>query len=97
MQQFCQRVSRGRAAATFEQTRQLVELLLDRVVVTWSRMTRLRSALSSRPRPLARRCAFVICVQTISITQDELASSPSLTFTQRLNALDPATGATRGV
>ena len=34
MQQFCQRVSQGLAEATFEQKRQLVELLIDRVVVT---------------------------------------------------------------
>jgi site-specific DNA recombinase len=31
---FCQRVQRGLAQATFEQKRQLVELLIDRVVVT---------------------------------------------------------------
>ena len=31
---FCQRVSRGLSQATFEQKRQLVELLIDRVVVT---------------------------------------------------------------
>ena len=34
MQAFCQRVSAGLAAASFEQKRQLVELLIDRVVVT---------------------------------------------------------------
>ena len=32
--EFCQRVSRGLEEATFEQKRQLVELLIDRVVVT---------------------------------------------------------------
>ncbi len=32
--EFCQRVSRGLEQATFEQKRQLVELLIDRVVVT---------------------------------------------------------------
>lgn len=32
--EFCQRVSRGLSQATFEQKRQLVELLIDRVVVT---------------------------------------------------------------
>jgi site-specific DNA recombinase len=32
--EFCQRVSRGLQEATFEQKRQLVELLIDRVVVT---------------------------------------------------------------
>jgi site-specific DNA recombinase len=32
--EFCQRVSRGLLQATFEQKRQLVELLIDRVVVT---------------------------------------------------------------
>jgi site-specific DNA recombinase len=31
---FCQRVQAGLAEATFEQKRQLVELLVDRVVVT---------------------------------------------------------------
>src|SRR6266700_1665868 len=31
---FCQRVQQGLAEATFEQKRQLVELLIDRVVVT---------------------------------------------------------------
>jgi site-specific DNA recombinase len=31
---FCQRVNRGLLEATFEQKRQLVELLIDRVVVT---------------------------------------------------------------
>ena len=31
---FCQRVQRGLAEATFEQKRQLIELLIDRVVVT---------------------------------------------------------------
>src|SRR5579859_7257456 len=31
---FCQRVQAGLAEATFEQKRQLVELLIDRVVVT---------------------------------------------------------------
>jgi site-specific DNA recombinase len=34
MGQFCQRVQQGLAQATFEQKRQLVELLIDRVVVT---------------------------------------------------------------
>jgi site-specific DNA recombinase len=34
MQQFCQRVSQGLTAATFEQKRHLVERLMDRVVVT---------------------------------------------------------------
>jgi site-specific DNA recombinase len=32
--EFCQRISRGLEQATFEQKRQLVELLIDRVVVT---------------------------------------------------------------
>ena len=32
--EFCQRISRGLQEATFEQKRQLVELLIDRVVVT---------------------------------------------------------------
>lgn len=32
--EFCQRVSRGLQEATFEQKRQLVELLIDRAVVT---------------------------------------------------------------
>ena len=31
---FCQRVQQGLAEATFEQKRQLLELLIDRVVVT---------------------------------------------------------------
>ena len=31
---FCQRVQQGLAQATFEQKRQLIELLVDRVVVT---------------------------------------------------------------
>src|SRR6266567_6444494 len=31
---FCQRVQQGLAEATFEQKRQLIELLVDRVVVT---------------------------------------------------------------
>jgi site-specific DNA recombinase len=34
IEDFCQRVQRGLADATFEQKRQLVELLIDRVVVT---------------------------------------------------------------
>ena len=34
IEDFCQRVQRGLAQATFEQKRQLVELLMDRVVVT---------------------------------------------------------------
>lgn len=34
MTEFCQRVQAGLAAATFEQKRQLVELLIDRIVVT---------------------------------------------------------------
>jgi site-specific DNA recombinase len=34
MEAFCQRVQQGLAEATFEQKRQLVELLIDRVVVT---------------------------------------------------------------
>ena len=34
MTEFCQRVSRGLSQATFEQKRQLVESLIDRVVVT---------------------------------------------------------------
>ncbi len=34
MEQFCQRVSKGLEQASFEQKRQLVELLIDRVVVT---------------------------------------------------------------
>ena len=34
MTEFCQRVSCGLSQATFEQKRQLVELLIDRVVVT---------------------------------------------------------------
>ena len=34
MQAFCQRVQQGLTEATFEQKRQLIELLIDRVVVT---------------------------------------------------------------
>jgi len=34
MEEFCQRVSRGLEQATFEQKRHLIELLIDRVVVT---------------------------------------------------------------
>ncbi len=34
MEAFCQRVSQGLEQASFEQKRQLVELLIDRVVVT---------------------------------------------------------------
>jgi len=34
MEDFCQRVRTGLATATFEQKRQLVELLVDRVIVT---------------------------------------------------------------
>jgi site-specific DNA recombinase len=34
MEEFCQRVQAGLSAATFEQKRQLVELLIDRVIVT---------------------------------------------------------------
>ncbi len=34
MQEFCQRVSRGLEQASFEHKRQLIELLIDRVVVT---------------------------------------------------------------
>jgi len=34
VEEFCRRVQRGLADATFEQRRQLVELLIDRVVVT---------------------------------------------------------------
>jgi site-specific DNA recombinase len=34
IEDFCQRVRTGLAVATFEQKRQLVELLIDRVVVT---------------------------------------------------------------
>jgi site-specific DNA recombinase len=34
MEEFCQRVSRGLEQASFEQKRQLIELLIDRVVVT---------------------------------------------------------------
>jgi len=34
MQEFCQRVSRGLEEASFEHKRQLIELLIDRVVVT---------------------------------------------------------------
>jgi hypothetical protein len=32
--EFCQRISRGLSQATFDEMRQLVELLIDRVVVT---------------------------------------------------------------
>ena len=35
---FCQRVAQGLADATFEQKRQLIELLVDRVVVTGTEM-----------------------------------------------------------
>ena len=31
---FCQRIQHGLAQATFEQKRQLIELLIDRIVVT---------------------------------------------------------------
>jgi site-specific DNA recombinase len=34
MEAFCQRVQQGISEATFEQKRQLIELLIDRVVVT---------------------------------------------------------------
>jgi site-specific DNA recombinase len=34
LESFCERASRGLQQATFDQRRQLVELLIDRVVVT---------------------------------------------------------------
>lgn len=46
---FCQRVSRGLLEATFEQKRQLVELLIDRVVVTMEDVE-IRSVIPTSPQ-----------------------------------------------
>jgi site-specific DNA recombinase len=46
---FCQRVQRGLAQATFEQKRQLVELLIDRVVVT-DEEVEIRYVIPTHPR-----------------------------------------------
>jgi hypothetical protein len=64
----CQRVQAGLTQATFEQKRHLVELLIDRVVVTDGDVA-IRYVIpttSSPRRPPASTCGFVICVQTIS-------------------------------
>jgi site-specific DNA recombinase len=49
MEEFCQRVQQGLAQATFEQKRQLVELLIDRVVVT-NEDVEIRYVLPIRPK-----------------------------------------------
>ena len=49
LEQFCQRVQQGLAQATFEQKRQLVELLIDRVVVT-NEAVEIRYVLPSNPK-----------------------------------------------
>ncbi len=46
---FCQRVQRGLAQASFEQRRQLVELLIDRVVVT-NEAVEIRYVIPTSPR-----------------------------------------------
>jgi site-specific DNA recombinase len=56
---FCMQVHPALDGATFAQRRQLVELLVGRVIVT---EMRLRSATSSRPNPKVRIPRSVICV-----------------------------------
>ena len=62
---FCQRVQAGLADATFAQKRQLIELLIDRVVVTDGEVEIRYVIPTTRP---ASTSVFVICVQTISTT-----------------------------
>ena len=56
---FCRRVAAGLDAATFEQKRQLVELLIDRVVVTGDAVE-IRYVMPDRTRRRAP-AGFVIC------------------------------------
>ncbi len=65
IEDFCERVRRGLADATFEQKRKLVELLIDRVIVT-SEEVEIRYVIPTDRA--ASKCVFVICVQTISLT-----------------------------
>jgi len=63
---FCRRVQAGVADASFDQRRQLVELLIDRVVVTGDEVE-IRYVVPTSPR--GEHPAFVICVWTISTSQ----------------------------
>lgn len=63
---FRARVQRGLAAATFEQRRQLVLLLIDRVIVTDAEVE-IRYVLPTSPE--SEHVRFVICVKTTSTTQ----------------------------
>ena len=59
---FCERVQRGLAQATFAQRRQLVELLIDRVIVT-NGDVEIRYVIPTSPASV-HMSALVICVQT---------------------------------
>ena len=65
LETFCERVQGGLAQADFEQRRQLVLLLIDRVIVTDGEVE-IRYVLP--PAPRASTSAFVICVKTTSGT-----------------------------
>lgn len=62
VQAFCHRIQAALTQATFEQKRQLVELLIDRVVVT-------DGDVEIRSVPAVSTSVFVMCVQTISIAK----------------------------
>jgi site-specific DNA recombinase len=63
---FCRRVQAGLDGATFEQRRQLVELLIDRVIVADGDVE-IRYVIPTNPgsAPAASQCGFVICDRTI--------------------------------
>ena len=63
---FCQAIRAGLATASFEQRRQLAELLIDRVIVTDDQVE-IRYVLPTSPR--GRTALFASCVKTISIRQ----------------------------
>jgi site-specific DNA recombinase len=65
MTQVLQQLRVGLDQAGFEQRRQLVELLIDRVVVTDDQVEIRYAIPTTEPRP---RRGLVTCVQTISIT-----------------------------
>jgi hypothetical protein len=60
VEDYCRRVSRGLAGASFEQKRRLVELLIDRVIVTEEEVE-VRYVISTR----GSRPVVVTCGQTI--------------------------------
>jgi site-specific DNA recombinase len=66
VEDFCRRVQAGLDTATFEQKRQLIELVIDQVIVA-NGDVEIRYVIPTSPS--SEHVRFVICDQTISTLQ----------------------------